>query len=120
MGEQRHQSPQYKYVTRPFSRWYPKASWITVLGAGVLAMPHAISQFGLTFGIIVVLFSGAMSGFGLYLQARCAKYVEVGTASFFALSQLTYPNAAVLFDGAIAIKCFGRRSKMEAARFLCS
>ncbi|KAJ5742907.1 transmembrane amino acid transporter protein-domain-containing protein [Penicillium manginii] len=26
---------------------------------------------------------------------------------FFALSQLTYPNAAVVFDAAIAIKCFG-------------
>ncbi|KAK5636242.1 hypothetical protein RRF57_011954 [Xylaria bambusicola] len=30
-----------------------------------------------------------------------------GSSSFFALSQLTYPNAAVIFDAAIAIKCFG-------------
>lgn len=28
-------------------------------------------------------------------------------SSFFALSQITYPNAAVVFDAAIAIKCFG-------------
>ena len=48
-----------------------------------------------------------MSGFGLYLQTRCARYLDRGAASFFALSQITYPNAAIIFDGAIAIKCFG-------------
>lgn len=70
-------------------------------------MPHALSQFGMTLGIFVVVWSAFASGFGLYLQSRCSKYVERGTASFFALSQLTYPNAAVAFDAAIAIKCFG-------------
>jgi len=70
-------------------------------------MPHAMSQFGMVLGVLVIVFSGFTSGFGLYLQARCSKYVERGTSSFFALSQLTYPNAAVLFDAAIAIKCFG-------------
>jgi len=48
-----------------------------------------------------------MAAFGLYLQSRSARYLERGTASFFALSQITYPNAAVIFDAAIAIKCFG-------------
>lgn len=72
-------------------------------------MPHAMSQFGMALGVFVIVFSGCMSGFGLYLQARCSKYVERGTSSFFALSQLTYPNAAILFDAAIAIKCFGMR-----------
>ncbi|CUS07376.1 unnamed protein product [Tuber aestivum] len=79
----------------------------TIVGAGVLAMPHAMSQFGITLGIFVILFSGFMSGFGLYLQTRCAKYIDRGAASFFTLSQLTFPNAAVVFDLAIAIKCFG-------------
>jgi amino acid permease len=79
-----------------------------VVGAGVLAMPHAMSQFGITLGIFVILFSGFMSGFGLYLQARCSRYIDRGTASFFTLSQLTFPNAAVVFDLAIAIKCFGK------------
>lgn len=77
------------------------------MGAGVLAMPRAMSQFGIVVGMFVIIFSAVASGFGLYLQARCAKYVERGTASFFSLSQLTYPNAAVIFDAAIAIKCFG-------------
>ncbi|KAJ5992508.1 Vacuolar amino acid transporter 5 [Penicillium sp. IBT 35674x] len=79
----------------------------TIIGAGVLAMPLAISHFGIVLGIFVILWSAATAGFGLYLQSRCAQYLDRGSASFFALSQLTYPNAAVVFDAAIAIKCFG-------------
>jgi amino acid permease len=78
-----------------------------VVGAGTLAMPAALSHFGIVFGIIVIVWSGFTSAFGLYLQSRCARYLDRGSASFFALSQLTYPNAAVIFDAAIAIKCFG-------------
>lgn len=62
---------------------------------------------GILLGVITVLWSGVTAGFGLYLQARCAQYLDRGAASFFALSQITYPNAAVIFDAAIAIKCFG-------------
>jgi amino acid permease len=79
----------------------------TIVGAGVLAMPHAMSNMGVTLGIIVILWSGLASGFGLYLQTRCARYLDRGSSSFFALSQITYPNAPVVFDAAIAIKCFG-------------
>src|ERR1700742_2449037 len=70
-------------------------------------MPLAMAHMGIFLGTIVILWAGATSGFGLYLQTRCAAYLERGSASFFALSQITYPNAAVIFDAAIAIKCFG-------------
>ena len=80
---------------------------LAVIGAGVLAMPLAISHMGIVLGVLVVLWSGTTAGFGLYLQSRCAQYLERGSASFFALSQLTYPNASVISDAAIAIKCFG-------------
>ncbi|KAI0476195.1 transmembrane amino acid transporter protein-domain-containing protein [Xylariaceae sp. FL0804] len=79
----------------------------TIVGAGTLAMPSAMSHFGMTLGTIVILWSGFTSAFGLYLQGRCARYLDRGSSSFFALSQMTYPNAAVIFDAAIAIKCFG-------------
>ncbi|KAI1324570.1 transmembrane amino acid transporter protein-domain-containing protein [Xylariaceae sp. FL0255] len=79
----------------------------TILGAGTLAMPSALSHFGIVLGIIVILWGGFTSAFGLYLQSKCARYLDRGSSSFFALSQLTYPNAAVIFDAAIAIKCFG-------------
>ena len=79
----------------------------TIVGSGVLAMPLALSHMGIVLGVLVILWSSATAGFGLYLQTRCARYLERGSSSFFALSQLTYPNAAVVFDAAIAIKCFG-------------
>ena len=80
---------------------------ISVVGAGVLAMPLAMSHMGILLGVFVIIWSGLTAGFGLYLQTRCARYLDRGSASFFALSQITYPNAAVVFDAAIAIKCFG-------------
>ena len=70
-------------------------------------MPLAMSHMGIVLGVFVIMWSAVTSGFGLYLQTRCARYLDRGSASFFALSQITYPNAAVLFDAAIAIKCFG-------------
>ncbi|TKA67390.1 hypothetical protein B0A55_07826 [Friedmanniomyces simplex] len=79
----------------------------TIVGAGVLAMPHALSNMGIILGTVVILWAGLTAGFGLYLQTRCARYLDRGAASFFALSQITYPNAAVLFDAAIVVKCFG-------------
>lgn len=70
-------------------------------------MPLAMSHMGITLGICVIIWSGIAAGFGLYLQSRCARYLDRGSASFFALSQITYPNASVIFDAAIAVKCFG-------------
>jgi amino acid permease len=92
-----------------------QASWIssninlvnTIIGAGTLATPLAMSHMGILLGVLVITWSGLTAAFGLYLQSRCARYLERGSSSFFALSQITYPNAAVIFDAAIAIKCFG-------------
>jgi amino acid permease len=82
-------------------------TYLIVIGAGTLAMPLAMSHMGILLGTFVIVWSGLTAAFGLYLQSRCAHYLDRGTASFFALSQITYPNAAVIFDAAIAIKCFG-------------
>ncbi|KAK5109132.1 hypothetical protein LTR62_007494 [Meristemomyces frigidus] len=122
-----HQSPS-EHSSRPASeisqtrKKYAKqngaggqASWTssvinlanTIIGAGVLAMPHALSNMGIVLGCFVILWAGLTAGFGLYLQTRCARYLDRGRSSFFALSQITYPNAAVVFDAAIAVKCFG-------------
>jgi len=105
LGQQCHKPREYQYDR--FSTFEEAELILPVVGAGVLAMPLAMSHMGITLGTIVILWAGLTAGFGLYLQTRCAQYLERGHASFFALSQITYPNAAVIFDGAIAIKCFG-------------
>ncbi|KAI9743372.1 MAG: hypothetical protein M1818_003218 [Claussenomyces sp. TS43310] len=101
---------------RPSNDDYPgRASWAscvinlmnTIVGAGLLAAPRAMSNMGILLGTFVIIWSAFTAGLGLYLQSKCARYLDRGSASFFALSQITYPNAAVLFDAAIAIKCFG-------------
>ena len=51
--------------------------------------------------------AGCCSGLGLYLLSLCAPYAPKRQSSFFAISEITFPKAAVLFDLAIAIKCFG-------------
>ncbi|KAK9694661.1 hypothetical protein K7432_013341 [Basidiobolus ranarum] len=79
----------------------------TILGAGMFAMPSAIASVGLLFGSGLIGLSGFASGLGLYLLARCASHVEGRNASFNTISLLSYPNAAIWFDLAIAIKCFG-------------
>ncbi|KAH0594412.1 hypothetical protein MHUMG1_07762 [Metarhizium humberi] len=79
----------------------------TIVGAGTLAMPSVLSHMGIMLGVLLVIWSGLTSAFGLYLQSKCARYLDRGTASFFALSQITYSQASVVFDAAIAIKCFG-------------
>ena len=70
-------------------------------------MPAVMAKMGVALGIFLMIWSGITAAFGLYLQSRCARYLDRGKSSFFALSQLTYPNLAIIFDTAIAIKCFG-------------
>ncbi|EKM81692.1 hypothetical protein AGABI1DRAFT_111957 [Agaricus bisporus var. burnettii JB137-S8] len=79
----------------------------TIIGTGMLSFPLAMASSGFIPGILTCIFSGGVAGFGLYLLSRCATYTQHRRASFHAVSQLTFPKAAVFFDAAIAIKCFG-------------
>jgi amino acid permease len=66
-----------------------------------------MASVGIIPGIFLIFFSALASGTGLYFLSRCAARTEGRDASFFAISKLTWPRVAVLFDLAIAIKCFG-------------
>ena len=68
---------------------------------------QAMASAGIIPGIITCLFSGSVAGFGLYLLSLCAPKAPHRKASFFTVAELTFPRAAVFFDAAIAIKCFG-------------
>ncbi|KAJ3098712.1 hypothetical protein HDU97_003771 [Phlyctochytrium planicorne] len=78
----------------------------TILGAGVLAMPGALYSVGLGLGVILIIMGALASILGLTLLSLCASRIG-RNASFFAVSKMTYPSAALWFDLAIAIKCFG-------------
>lgn len=71
-------------------------------------MPHSVASCGVIPGVSIIIFSGLLSFYGLYLLSRSASLVRPQrTASFAALSDMTYPSVAFVFDGAIAIKCAG-------------
>ncbi|SMN21301.1 similar to Saccharomyces cerevisiae YER119C AVT6 Vacuolar aspartate and glutamate exporter [Maudiozyma saulgeensis] len=79
----------------------------TACGAGILAMPYGFRPFGWFPGIFILTLCGLCSTIGLLLQARVAQYAKNQNASFFSLAQLINPNLSIMFDLAIAIKCFG-------------
>ncbi|KAI0924501.1 hypothetical protein AcW2_005375 [Taiwanofungus camphoratus] len=79
----------------------------TIIGSGMLTFPLAMASAGIIPGMITCLFSGGVAAFGLYLLSLCAVKAPHRCASFFAVAELTFPRAAVFFDAAIAIKCFG-------------
>ncbi|KAG6886240.1 hypothetical protein C0993_010802 [Termitomyces sp. T159_Od127] len=79
----------------------------TIMGTGMLTFPLAMASAGMIPGVLTCVSSGVVGAFGLYLLSVCATYTPHRRASFFSVAQLTFPRAAVFFDAAIAIKCFG-------------
>ncbi|RPD64134.1 vacuolar amino acid transporter 5 [Lentinus tigrinus ALCF2SS1-7] len=79
----------------------------TIIGSGMLTFPLAMASAGIIPGIITCMFSGGVAAFGLYLLSLCAAKAPHRRASFFTIAEMTFPSAAVFFDAAIAIKCFG-------------
>jgi amino acid permease len=66
-----------------------------------------MASAGIIPGVITCIFSGTVGAFGLYLLTRCARLAPHRRSSFFAVAELTFPQAAIFFDAAIATKCFG-------------
>jgi amino acid permease len=80
----------------------------TIIGAGILAMPFAFKSNGVLLGLTIIVISGIAASLGLYFQGISSLYLPKGSnASFFSVAKITYPSLAVVFDIAIAIKCFG-------------
>ncbi|KAF8845066.1 vacuolar amino acid transporter 5 [Paxillus ammoniavirescens] len=79
----------------------------TIIGSGMLTFPLAMASAGIIPGVITCIFSGTVGAFGLYLLTRCARLAPHRRSSFFAVAELTFPQAAIFFDAAIATKCFG-------------
>lgn len=80
---------------------------------------QSVASSGLLPGILTCFFSGCIGGFGLYLLSVCGTRVSGDRrASFFAISQMTFPKAGLFFDLAIAIKCFG--VSIRYVREVCS
>ena len=73
----------------------------------MIALCAAVASVGFIPGLIFLLLAAVLSGFGIYILSACSRMIGTRNASFLTLSQATYPKAALLFDGALVVKCFG-------------
>ena len=78
----------------------------TILGAGMLGLPHAFAEAGFVPGTLMLLIFGAFSSLGLHLLSEAAD--RTGRPStFYKVAEAAQPGAGLVIDVAIAIKCFG-------------
>merc|ERR1719295_1223402 len=78
----------------------------TILGAGLLGLPYAISKSGWFLAIVLFAIMGTLSFIGLNLSCSAAK-IKAPNASYYTLSEISVPRAKKLVDFAVAFKCFG-------------
>ena len=78
----------------------------TILGAGMLALPHAFSEMGWLLGSILTLLCAASTLLGLYLL-KLSTIKMGGAKSFFDLGHRILPKYVWAFDALISFKCFG-------------
>lgn len=96
------------------AKTFNKASWIscyinltsTIIGAGVLGVPYAISLTGLIMGLAMLTFCGLFSYFGLHLLSECALKVPL-PSSFNSVALKSIPGFASVVDAAITLKGIG-------------
>ena len=84
----------------------------TILGAGVLGLPHALASTGSLSGVILLTVAAYFSAIGLHLLSVCAldttpPISKTSSSSFYSVATAAYPPATMLIDGAVAFKCFG-------------
>ncbi|CAE6428833.1 unnamed protein product [Rhizoctonia solani] len=75
----------------------------TIIGSGMLTFPLVMASGGILPGVVTCITSGCIGALGLWMLSRCATRTPHRRSSFFAVSKITFPSAAVFFDAAIAI-----------------
>lgn len=76
----------------------------TIIGAGMLALPHAFASMGWFLGSALVLVCAATTTYGLHLVKRCEQRVGFAPTSFYDLTLHAIPQAAWWFDLIIVVK----------------
>lgn len=75
----------------------------TILGAGLLGLPYAISKSGWFLALVLFAIMATLSFIGLNLSCSAAK-IKSPKASYYTLSEISVPRAKKLVDFAVAFK----------------
>jgi amino acid permease len=78
----------------------------TIMGAGTLGLPFAVSNTGYVLGSILLCLSAMSSSFALHLLTLCALKLPY-PSSFYKVAETAMPHFEKLIDLAVMIKCFG-------------
>lgn len=78
----------------------------TIMGAGTLGLPFALSNTGYVLGSVLLCVSAISSSFALHLLALCALKLPY-PSSFYKVAATAMPNFEKLIDLAVILKCFG-------------
>ena len=78
----------------------------TILGAGMLGLPHAFAEAGFIPGTVMLLAFGGFASLGLHLLSEAADWAG-RPSSFYSVAHAAQPGSGAFIDLAIGIKCFG-------------
>ena len=82
----------------------------TVVGAGILGLPHAVTSTGFLGGTLLLILCALSSSLALHFLSRCVKKCSSYSqqpASFYSIAEAAVPGYSAFIDFAVAIKCFG-------------
>ncbi|WFD36071.1 hypothetical protein MCUN1_002942 [Malassezia cuniculi] len=79
----------------------------TIIGAGMLALPHAFASTGWLLGSLLILLCAVTTAYGLHLVKRCEQRLGFQATSFYDMTLHAMPKAAWWFDLIIVVKCYG-------------
>ncbi|RYG63146.1 hypothetical protein EON64_16515 [archaeon] len=78
----------------------------TIMGAGTLGLPFAVSNTGYVLGSVLLCVSGLASSFALHCLSLCALKLPY-PSSFYRVASTALPHSEKLIDLAVILKCFG-------------
>eukprot|EP01083_Nonionella_stella_P124499 375961_1 len=81
----------------------------SIIGAGILGLPFAMSKAGIVVAFALILFFAGLTYLSLYYLMYCSKHFPLsGHSSFYSLSMVFLPRPFIkMMDVAVAFNCFG-------------
>ncbi|ETV96321.1 hypothetical protein H310_10483 [Aphanomyces invadans] len=99
-----------RYITSKVQPGSVKGSMFTmtvsIVGAGVLALPYALEQVGLVMGVVFLVVGGLLAYFSLYLLVVCSDLTKA--MSYMHLASFTSgPRLSMFVQSVISLNLFG-------------
>ena len=96
MEEKEYLNPPHNSILRKTSLNNATFNLVaTIVGGGVLSLPQAFAQAGIVLTTLMLIFSGAITEFSLYLVCSCAR--RTGSTSYMEIMKFAWGDASEVF-----------------------